>query len=67
VNSIADIEYSDVIEKILTHLDKKGAVAEAFRLPPCRASPQASLFDGAGYPVNHSHGCDAERRSFGAG
>jgi len=35
-----------VIEKILTHLDEKGAAAEACRRPPCRAPPaQASLFD----------------------
>ena len=27
----------EIIEKILTHLDKKGATAEVSRLPPCRA------------------------------
>jgi len=34
-----------VIEKILTHLDKKDASEETFRLPPSRAPPQAGLFD----------------------
>ena len=34
-----------VIEKILTHLDEKGASAEASRRPRCRAPPQAGLFD----------------------
>jgi hypothetical protein len=30
-----------VIEKILTHLDEKGAAADAAKLPPCRAPPRA--------------------------
>jgi len=34
-----------VIKKILSHLDEKGASAEASPLPPCRAPPQAVLFD----------------------
>ncbi len=37
-------EESEVIDKILTHLDSKGACGVARRLPPCRAPPQASLF-----------------------
>jgi len=45
VRIIACIEDPVVIEKILTHLDKKYASAEAARLPPCRAPPQAGLFD----------------------
>ncbi len=39
------IEDPLVIEKILTHLDAKRAPGEAARLPPCRAPPQAGLFD----------------------
>jgi hypothetical protein len=35
----ASIEDPVAIEKILTHLDKKDASAEASRLPPCRAPP----------------------------
>jgi hypothetical protein len=45
VRIIACIEDPVVIEKILTHLDKKYASAEAARLPPCRAPPQTGLFD----------------------
>ncbi len=45
VRIIACIEDPLVIEKILTHLDEKGASAEASRRPPCRAPPQAGLFD----------------------
>ena len=41
---VACIEDSAVIKKILTHLDSKDASAEPFRLPPCRAPPQAGLF-----------------------
>ncbi len=41
---IACIEDPEVIEKILTHLDGKGAAAEAPRRPPCRAPPQTGLF-----------------------
>ena len=41
---IACIEDPAVIKKILTHLDRKDASAEPFRLPPCRAPPQARLF-----------------------
>jgi hypothetical protein len=45
VRIIACIEDPAVIEKILTHLDKKDASVVGSRLPPCRAPPQASLFD----------------------
>ena len=45
VRIIACIEDPVVIAKILTHLDKKVAAAEAPRLPPCRAPPQAGLFE----------------------
>ena len=45
VKIIACIEDPVVIEKILTHLDKKDASAAASRLPPSRAPPQAGLFD----------------------
>jgi hypothetical protein len=44
VKIIACIEDPVVIEKILTHLDRKDASAAAPRLPPCRAPPQAALF-----------------------
>ena len=44
VKIIACIEDPVVIEKILTHLDRKAACTAARRLPPCRAPPQASLF-----------------------
>jgi len=36
---------SKVIEKILTHLDAKGAEPKASRRPPCRAPPQTRLFE----------------------
>jgi hypothetical protein len=42
---IACIEDSGVIEKILTHLDAKGAESGATRRPPSRAPPQQGLFD----------------------
>jgi hypothetical protein len=45
VRIIACIEDPVVIEKILTHLDKRGTPTEIPRLPPCRAPPQAGLFD----------------------
>ena len=45
VRIIACIEDPLVIEKILTHLDEKGGSAEASRRPPCRAPPQAGLFE----------------------
>jgi len=45
VRIIASIEDPIVIEKILTHLDKKDASVEPARLPPCRAPPQGGLFD----------------------
>ena len=45
VRIIACIEDPVVIKKILTHLDTKDASAEPSRLPPCRAPPQAGLFD----------------------
>jgi hypothetical protein len=44
VRIIVCIEDPVVIEKILTHLDAKGASAEGARRPSCRAPPQASLF-----------------------
>jgi hypothetical protein len=44
VRIIACIEQPEVIDKILTHLDSKGACGVARRLPPCRAPSQASLF-----------------------
>ncbi len=34
-----------VINKILTHLDKKAATAGTAPLPPCRAPPAMGLFD----------------------
>ncbi len=42
---IACIEDPEVIEKILTHLETKGAEPEATRRQPCRAPPQTGLFD----------------------
>ena len=45
VRIIACIEDPLVIEKILTHLDEKGGSAQASRRPPCRAPPQAGLFE----------------------
>ena len=44
VKIIACIEDPVVIEKILTHLERKGATPAA-RLPPSRGPPQARLFD----------------------
>ena len=45
VRVIACIEDPVVVEKILTHLDAKGAEPEAFRRPPCRAPPEPELFE----------------------
>ena len=45
VRVIACIEDPVVIDKILTHLDKKAAVADPLVLPQSRAPPPASLFD----------------------
>ena len=42
---IACIEDPAVIDKILTHLDKKTASVEPGTLPPSRAPPRVSLFD----------------------
>jgi hypothetical protein len=42
---IACIEDPVVIDKILTHLDKKAASANPAALPQPRAPPQADLFD----------------------
>jgi hypothetical protein len=39
----ACIEDPDIIKKILTHLDAKGAKSEATRRPPGRAPPQLGL------------------------
>jgi len=44
VKIIACIEEPVVIEKILTHLERKGATPAA-RSPPPRGPPQARLFD----------------------
>ena len=44
LKSIACIEDPLVIEKILTHLDAKPAIATPARLPPSRASLEARLF-----------------------
>jgi hypothetical protein len=44
VKIIACIEDPVVIEKILTHLERKDTSTAAPRLPPCRAPPQARLF-----------------------
>ena len=51
---IACIEESEVIEKILTHLDKRDASAATARLPTCRAPPQARLSE-PGPPGQHPH------------
>ncbi len=45
VQITACIEAPVVIEQILTHLERKQAATAASRLPPCRAPPQARLFD----------------------
>ena len=45
VQITACIEDPVVIEQILTHLERKQASTAAPRLPPCRAPPQARLFD----------------------
>jgi len=45
VRVIACIEDSVIINKILTHLDKKAALAEPVVLPQSRAPPQRNLFD----------------------
>ena len=42
---IACIEDPAVIKKILTHLNAKDPSAAPSRLPPCRAPPQAGLFE----------------------
>ena len=42
---IVGIEDPVVIDKILTHLDKKAALAEPVVLPQSRAPPQRNLFD----------------------
>jgi hypothetical protein len=45
IKLIASIEDPAVIKQILTHLDKKAAIAAMARLPPCRAPPATGLFD----------------------
>jgi hypothetical protein len=35
----------EVIEKILTHLDREALEPGACLLPPCRAPPQRGIFD----------------------
>ena len=45
VRVIACIEDPVVIDKILTHLDNKAALAEPVVLPQSRAPPQRNLFD----------------------
>jgi hypothetical protein len=44
VKIIVCIEDPLIIKKILTHIDSKAACGAARRLPPCRATPQGSLF-----------------------
>ncbi len=44
VKIIACIEDPVVIEKILTHIERKETSTGASRLPPSRGPPQASLF-----------------------
>jgi len=44
VKIVACIEDSDVIDKILSHLEKKLTSASGTQLPPSRASPQQKLF-----------------------
>lgn len=41
----ASIEDSAVIDKILAHLDDNETTAATAKLPGCRASPTAGLFD----------------------
>jgi hypothetical protein len=48
VRIIACIEDADVIEKILAHMDAKGAECEASLRPPSRGPPQRGLFDATG-------------------
>lgn len=45
VKVIACIEDPVIIDKRLTHLDKKASLYEPVTLPKTRAPPQASLFD----------------------
>ena len=45
VRIIACIEDAVIIEKIITHLDKKERSTQASPLPRYRAPPQAELFD----------------------
>jgi len=45
VRIIACIEDSEVIAKILAHLDQQDAPTELSRLPDTRGPPQAGLFD----------------------
>ena len=45
VRIVACIEDAEVIEQILTHLDKNAADPQARWQPPCRAPPQRGLFD----------------------
>ena len=45
VKVIACIEDPMVIDKILTHLDKRTPLGEPVALPQPRAPPQAGLFD----------------------
>ena len=48
VRIIACIEDAQVNEKILTHLDAKGAECAATWRPPVRVPPQRGLFDETG-------------------
>jgi hypothetical protein len=44
IRIIACVEGPDTVEKILTHLDAKGAQPGVPRRSPCRARPQQELF-----------------------
>ncbi len=66
VKVIACIEDPAVIEKILTHLDEKGASEIASRLPPSRTTAGELVRLIPTTPCNTS-GCDTERRGGGGG
>jgi hypothetical protein len=43
--ALACIEDTEVVEKIVTHLDAKGAAPKTTRRPPCRTPRQTGPFD----------------------